>query len=119
MAAQDYAASLLEAGRAEMTVIAQREELIAWYERRGFRRTGERVRSPRTTVDLASQSGKTWSLSYSSGNSRRASYSCSAISRLVHFARVSAGHRLKRGNQIGLAGRLVGSDPAHSREAHR
>jgi GNAT superfamily N-acetyltransferase len=25
----------------EMTVIAQRAELIAWYERRGYRRTGE------------------------------------------------------------------------------
>jgi hypothetical protein len=24
----------------EMTVIVQREELIAWYERRGYRRTG-------------------------------------------------------------------------------
>jgi hypothetical protein len=24
-----------------MTVIAQRTELIAWYERRGYRRTGE------------------------------------------------------------------------------
>lgn len=41
-AAEDYAASLLTADRAEMTVIAQREELIAWYERRGFLRTGER-----------------------------------------------------------------------------
>ena len=27
--------------RMRMTVIAQREELIAWYERRGYRRTGE------------------------------------------------------------------------------
>lgn len=25
----------------EMTVIVQREDLIAWYERRGYRRTGE------------------------------------------------------------------------------
>jgi ribosomal protein S18 acetylase RimI-like enzyme len=30
------------ARRIEMTVIAQREELIAWYERRGYRRTDER-----------------------------------------------------------------------------
>lgn len=30
------------ASRAEMTVIAQRAELIAWYERRGWRLTGER-----------------------------------------------------------------------------
>ncbi|GAA0671131.1 GNAT family N-acetyltransferase [Kitasatospora atroaurantiaca] len=28
------------AAELEMTVIAQREDLIAWYERRGFRRTG-------------------------------------------------------------------------------
>ena len=28
----------------EMTVIGQREDLIAWYERRGYRRTG--IRSP-------------------------------------------------------------------------
>jgi ribosomal protein S18 acetylase RimI-like enzyme len=26
--------------RMEMTVIVQRDELIAWYERRGYRRTG-------------------------------------------------------------------------------
>jgi hypothetical protein len=30
-----------QASRMRMTVIAQREELIAWYERRGYRRTGE------------------------------------------------------------------------------
>ena len=30
------------AGRMEMTVIARRSELIAWYERRGYRLTGER-----------------------------------------------------------------------------
>ena len=30
------------ATRAEMTVISQRTELIAWYERRGYVRTGER-----------------------------------------------------------------------------
>ena len=41
-AAEAYAASELSASRAEMTVIVQREELIAWYERRGYRRTGER-----------------------------------------------------------------------------
>lgn len=29
-------------GRMEMTVIGRRAELIAWYERRGYRRTGER-----------------------------------------------------------------------------
>lgn len=32
------------AAEVEMTVIAQREDLIAWYERRGYRRTG--VHSP-------------------------------------------------------------------------
>ena len=41
-AAEDHAAAHLEADRAEMTVIAQRPELIAWYERRGYRATGER-----------------------------------------------------------------------------
>ena len=30
------------AARIEMTVIAQRDELIAWYERRGYALTGER-----------------------------------------------------------------------------
>ncbi|HEX3901081.1 MAG TPA: GNAT family N-acetyltransferase [Mycobacteriales bacterium] len=29
-----------DAERMEMTVLAQREDLIAWYERRGYRRTG-------------------------------------------------------------------------------
>ncbi|MET7420439.1 N-acetyltransferase [Dactylosporangium sp. NPDC005555] len=29
------------AGELRMTVIVQREDLIAWYERRGFKRTGE------------------------------------------------------------------------------
>jgi ribosomal protein S18 acetylase RimI-like enzyme len=32
--------------RIEMTVIIQRESLIAWYERRGYRRTGKRERFP-------------------------------------------------------------------------
>lgn len=32
--------------RARMTVIAQRSELIAWYERRGYRFTGEREAFP-------------------------------------------------------------------------
>ena len=41
-AAEDHAASDLAAVRVEMTVIAQRPELIAWYERRGYRLTGER-----------------------------------------------------------------------------
>ena len=40
-AAEDHAAHF-GATRVEMTVIAQRRELIAWYERRGYRGTGER-----------------------------------------------------------------------------
>ena len=32
--------------RMRMTVIVQREELIAWYERRGYRRTGEHAPFP-------------------------------------------------------------------------
>ena len=44
-AAEDHAAAF-GATRIEMTVIAQREELIAWYERRGYSRTGERRAFP-------------------------------------------------------------------------
>lgn len=40
-AAEDHAGAHFAATRIEMTVIAQREELIAWYERRGYARTGE------------------------------------------------------------------------------
>lgn len=40
-AAEDWARVRSGARRMEMTVIVQREELIAWYERRGYRRTGE------------------------------------------------------------------------------
>jgi ribosomal protein S18 acetylase RimI-like enzyme len=40
-AAEDHAAGF-GATRIEMTVIAQRRELVAWYERRGYRGTGER-----------------------------------------------------------------------------
>ncbi|MFE9424044.1 GNAT family N-acetyltransferase [Kitasatospora sp. NPDC006697] len=39
--AERYVRSEWAATELEMTVIVQREELIAWYERRGFRRTGE------------------------------------------------------------------------------
>ena len=39
--AERYAQAELAAGTLEMTVIGQRSELIAWYERRGYRRTGE------------------------------------------------------------------------------
>jgi len=41
-AAEDHAAARFAATRIEMTVIAQRVELIAWYERRGYAQTGER-----------------------------------------------------------------------------
>jgi ribosomal protein S18 acetylase RimI-like enzyme len=40
--AERYAEMQLGALTAEMTVIVQRPELIAWYERRGYRQTGER-----------------------------------------------------------------------------
>lgn len=40
--AERYANRQLGAKRIEMTVIAQRVELIAWYERRGYALTGER-----------------------------------------------------------------------------
>ncbi|GAA1900979.1 GNAT family N-acetyltransferase [Lapillicoccus jejuensis] len=40
-AAERHAAEAWGATTMEMTVIAQREELIAWYERRGYARTGE------------------------------------------------------------------------------
>ena len=39
-AAEEHAAAF-GAARIEMTVIAQRQELIAWYERRGYALTGE------------------------------------------------------------------------------
>jgi len=41
-AASRYAAEELDARVLEMTVIAQRAELVAWYERQGWERTGER-----------------------------------------------------------------------------
>lgn len=41
-AAESYAAAGLGASYVEMTVIGVRTELIAWYERRGYARTGER-----------------------------------------------------------------------------
>lgn len=47
-AAEDHAVSDLGANRIEMTVLAQRPELIAWYERRGYSRTGERRPFPAT-----------------------------------------------------------------------
>jgi len=40
-AAEGWVAEHWGARRMRMTVIAQRAELIAWYERRGYRRTGE------------------------------------------------------------------------------
>ncbi|MFJ9420089.1 GNAT family N-acetyltransferase [Streptomyces sp. NPDC101227] len=39
--AERTAQALWDAREMRMTVIRQREELIAWYERRGYRRTGE------------------------------------------------------------------------------
>lgn len=40
-AAEQWAASAWGTQEMQMTVIAQRAELIAWYERRGYRATGE------------------------------------------------------------------------------
>ncbi len=40
-AAEDVARDIFAAGRIEMTVIDKRVELIAYYERRGYRQTGE------------------------------------------------------------------------------
>jgi ribosomal protein S18 acetylase RimI-like enzyme len=39
--AEDYALSRWGAAKVEMTVIWQREDIIAWYARRGYRKTGE------------------------------------------------------------------------------
>ncbi len=47
-AAEDHAARELGARRIEMTVIVQRDELIAWYQRRGYAPTGERRPFPLT-----------------------------------------------------------------------
>ena len=44
-AAEDYARTL-GATRARMTVVSIRDTLIAWYERRGYRLTGERLPFP-------------------------------------------------------------------------
>ncbi len=44
--AEAYIASDWGYDRARMTVIAQRPELIAWYERRGYRNTGETAPFP-------------------------------------------------------------------------
>jgi hypothetical protein len=39
--AERQALTAFAASRLEMTVLAQQDKLIAYYERRGFRRTGE------------------------------------------------------------------------------
>lgn len=39
--AERFAREECDASQLEMTVIGQRSELIAWYERRGYRRSGE------------------------------------------------------------------------------
>lgn len=45
-AAEGYAAAQWGARSVHMTVIVQRQELIAWYERRGYRRTGQHKEFP-------------------------------------------------------------------------
>ena len=47
-AAETTARDRFKAARMEMTVIVQRAELIAWYERLGFARTGETRPFPAT-----------------------------------------------------------------------
>lgn len=44
--AEALATERFGAQRMRMSVIAQRSELLAWYERRGYRRTGERLPFP-------------------------------------------------------------------------
>lgn len=44
--AETYAVDKLGAHTMQMTVIAQRDELIAWYERRGYARTGATLPFP-------------------------------------------------------------------------
>lgn len=41
VSAEQFARDEYDATSMEMTVIGQRSELIAWYERRGYQRTGE------------------------------------------------------------------------------
>jgi ribosomal protein S18 acetylase RimI-like enzyme len=45
-AAEEFAVQYWGSRSMHMTVITQREELIAWYERRGYRRTGTRKPFP-------------------------------------------------------------------------
>lgn len=47
-AAEDAARTRFAATRCEMTVIDGRDELVAWYRRRGYRLTGERRPFPAT-----------------------------------------------------------------------
>lgn len=52
-AAEAEAMARFGARRMEMTVIARRAELVAWYERRGYRRTGERRPFPEAVPNRA------------------------------------------------------------------
>lgn len=52
-AAEKEAQRRFGAATMEMTVIAQRETLIAWYERRGYHRTGERRPFPYVSPETA------------------------------------------------------------------
>ncbi len=51
--AESHAAQHFSASAMEMTVIAQRAELIAWYERRGYSLTGETRPFPHDTAGQA------------------------------------------------------------------
>lgn len=50
-AAEDFARRQWGASQMEMTVIGQRTEMIDWYLRRGYRRTGERRPFPYDEID--------------------------------------------------------------------
>lgn len=50
LAAEHYARSEFDATHIEMTVIDQRAELIAYYERRGYQNTGEKCAFPIVVV---------------------------------------------------------------------
>ncbi len=45
-AAEDFVKQMWLVSRARLTVIAQRTELISWYERRGYQRNGETLPFP-------------------------------------------------------------------------
>jgi len=67
-AAEEYAAAN-GAQTIEMTVVHVREALISWYERRGYRRTGETRPFPTATTATAPTHATTWFSSSSKNTS--------------------------------------------------